>query len=146
MTHRYNPLFMDLIHRLISFTESRSFGNWLCFRLHARKSHQSGEPLGQRYFHSLGRKHSRLPQVRPSIKAIQTTDEVREKKFRSVKNVSHLATIRILYLADSSAFKALRHSTTLLLRSVKVLSIIVYKSNYVQLQHPRSYTTKRKYT
>lgn len=75
-------------------------------------------------------------------------DEVREKKIRSVKNVSHLATIRSLYLAvlESSVFKALRHSTTLLLRSVKVLSIIAYKSNYVQLQHPRSYTTKRKFT
>jgi len=74
-------------------------------------------------------------------------DEVQEK-ITSVKNVSHLAAIRSLCLAvlESSASKALRRSTTLLLRSVKVLSIIAYKSNYVQLQHPHAYTTKRKYT
>lgn len=75
-------------------------------------------------------------------------DDVREKKIRSVKNASHIAAIRSLYLAvlESSASQALRHSTTLLLRSVKVLSIIVSKSNYVQPHHPRARTTERKYT
>jgi hypothetical protein len=145
MTHRHNPLFMDFVHRLISFSEARRFRSCLCFRLHARKAHNLVEPLGQRYFHSLGRKQGRLPQGRPSI---QTMDEVREKKIRPVKNVSRLVAITSLCLAvlESSASQALRHSTTLLLRSVKVLSIIVSKSNYVQLQHPRANTTKRKYT
>ena len=70
-----------------------------------------------------------------------------------MKNASHLAAIRSLYLAViySSASHALWHSTTLLFRSVKVLwtatplSIIVTKSNDVKLQHLRAHTTKRKY-
>jgi hypothetical protein len=75
-------------------------------------------------------------------------EKLREKKIRLVKNASHLAAISSLYLAEieSSASQAILHTTTLLLRSVKVLSIILSKSNYVQLQHPRAYTTKRKYT
>ena len=58
---------------------------------------------------------------------------------------SLLAAIRIVYLAvlDYSASQALQHSTTLLLRSVKVLSIIVSKSNYVQLQHPRAHSQEK---
>jgi hypothetical protein len=128
-----------------SFYWNTTFRELAVIPFSRKKMTYSGGHLGQSCLQSLDRKHSRLPQGRLSVKHFRRWTR-KEKKFGE-EYVSSGCDREPVTRRDAP-----RHSTTLLLSSVKVLrtatplSIIVSKSNDVHIQHPRSLTEPRENT